>query len=285
MQNGGPDRRPPLRPLHFAVELGPSRIRNRSARLHHSARSGFGAAQRFQHCDKRQEMNHPPANLSSNNFLYDNHVPAFLQSRVLVVVLLFSVLTFGQQSGESSSRAHSKPTQQSKTESNLGALADGIYRNASFGFSYKLPFGWVDRTADMREGDDPGKLLLLAVFERPPEATGSTINSAVVIAAEKVSSFSGLKTASDYFGPITELATAKGFTVLNEPHEFVVGTKRLVRGDFSKQRASLTMYQTSLVTLEKSYAVSFTFIGGSQDEIEELIEKLTFSPSKPAHSP
>src|SRR2546430_8099369 len=137
----------------------------------------------------------------------------------------------------------------------------------------------------MGEGDDPGKLLLLAAFERPPEATGTTINSAVVIAAEKVSSFSGLKIASDYFGPITELATAKGFTVLNEPHDFVVGTKHLVRGDFSKQRGSLTMYQASLVTLEKSYAVSFTFIGGSQDEIEELIEKMTFSPSKPAHSP
>ncbi len=169
-------------------------------------------------------------------------------------------------------------------QSNLGALADGIYRNAFFGFTYKLPYGWVDRTADMREGDDPGKLLLLAVFERPPEATGTTINSAVVIAAEKVSSFSGLKTASDYFGPITELATAKGFSVLNEPHDFVVGTKHLVRGDFSKQRGSLTMYQASLVTLEKGYGVSFTFIGGSEDEIEELIEKLSFSGGKQPQS-
>src|SRR3989442_2712144 len=135
----------------------------------------------------------------------------------------------------------------------------------------------------MREGDDPGKLLLLAAFERPPEATGTTINSAVVIAAEKVSSFSGLKTASDYFGPITELATAKGFSVLNEPHDFVVGTKRLVRGDFSKPRGSLTMYQTSLVTLEKSYAVSFTFIGGSHGGIEEFIGEYTFCPLKPCN--
>src|SRR5439155_26567443 len=44
MQNGGPDRRPPLRPLHLAVELGPSRVRNRRARLHHSARRGLGGA-------------------------------------------------------------------------------------------------------------------------------------------------------------------------------------------------------------------------------------------------
>src|SRR5207244_5866716 len=44
MQNGGPNRRPPLRPLHLAVELGPSRIRNRRAHLYHSARRGLGGA-------------------------------------------------------------------------------------------------------------------------------------------------------------------------------------------------------------------------------------------------
>jgi hypothetical protein len=158
-----------------------------------------------------------------------------------------------------------------------GGTQDGIYRNNFLGFTYKLPYGWVDRTADMREGDDPGKLLLLAAFERPPEATGSTINSAVVVAAEKISSFSGLKTASDYFGPITELATAKGFSIVNEQHDFAVGTKRLVRADFSKPRGSLTMYQTSLVMLERGFAVSFTLIAGSTEEIAQLIERLNFA--------
>ena len=37
------------------------------------------------------------------------------------------------------------------------------------------------------------------------------------------------------------------------------------------------MRQTSLVMLEKGYAVSFTFIGGSEDEVNELIEKLSFA--------
>jgi hypothetical protein len=128
---------------------------------------------------------------------------------------------------------------------------------------------------------DPSKSSeLLAVFERPPEATGNTINSAVVIAIEKLSSFSGLKTAANYFGPVSELAAARGFKVVNEPYEFSVGAKALVRGDFSKERGSLTMYQTSLVTLEKGYAVSFTFIGGSEDEVGQLIERLTFAAKK-----
>jgi hypothetical protein len=43
------------------------------------------------------------------------------------------------------------------------------------------------------------------------------------------------------------------------------------------------VHQTSLVVLEKGYEVSFTFIGGSEDEINELIEKLSFAPRKPAH--
>ena len=86
------------------------------------------------------------------------------------------------------------------------------------------PYGWVDRTREMQ--DDSAErlerrrrsLLLLAIFERPPEATGDTVNSAVVIAAEPLSSYSGMKTAADYFGPLTELATAKGFQAVEEPH-------------------------------------------------------------------
>lgn len=170
-----------------------------------------------------------------------------------------------------------------------GALSDGVYRNPSFGFSYRLPYGWVDRTREMQD-DSPNasavgarSLLLLAIFERPPEATGDTVNSAVVIAAEPLSNYSGMKTAADYFGPLTELATAKGFQAVEGPRAFSIGATQLVRGDFSKARGTATVRQTSLVILEKGYEVSFTFIGESEDEVNELIEKLSFAPRKPAH--
>jgi len=135
----------------------------------------------------------------------------------------------------------------------------------------------------MQEGSEPGKsAVLLAVFERPPEAPGDSINSAVIIAVESAASYPGLKIAADYFGPLAELATSKGFKVENEAYEFAMGTRQLVRGDFSKQTGSLTMRQSSLVMLEKGYAVSFTFIAGSEDEASELIEKLSFKP-EPQH--
>ena len=163
-----------------------------------------------------------------------------------------------------------------------GAITNGVYRNNFFGFSCKLPFGWVDRTKDMGESateglPDPKKsMVLLAEFERPPEAIGETVNSAIVFAAEPVSAYPGLRNAEHYFGPLTELTKSKGLTVINEPYDYPVGAKTLVRGDFSKPVGKLTMHQSTLVMMEKGYVVSFTFIAGIEDEVDGLIEGLSF---------
>jgi hypothetical protein len=207
---------------------------------------------------------------------------------IVVVIALATSFCFAQSprsSGQSSSKPHAKARGNAAPET--GSSSDGVYRNPSLNLSYKIPFGWVDRTEDMREGSEMGKsLLLLSVFERPPEAKVDGVNSAVVIAAENVSSYPGLKTADDYFGPLTEMAAGKGFKIVNQPYEFPLGTKTLVRGDFSKESGSMTMKQTSLVFLQKNWIVSCTFIGGSDDEIQELVEHLTFgtaaTPRRPA---
>jgi hypothetical protein len=160
-----------------------------------------------------------------------------------------------------------------------GSVSDGGYRNGFFGFSYKIPFGWVVRTEEMQADPpvDPSKAqVLLAVFERPPEATGETPNSAVIIAAESTSSYPGLKSALDYFGPLTEVTTARGFKVTNEPYEFSIDTRQLVRGDFSKALQTLAMDQSSLVMLAKGYVVSFTFVAADEDDVSELIEGLSW---------
>jgi len=205
--------------------------------------------------------------------------------QLLLPALLLAASLAAQQSPDSaptsSSRAHKPAARLRPAGPSDGVLADGVYHNAFFGFSCKLPYGWVDRSADMRADDQPGKaLLLFAIFERPPEATGDTVNSAVIITAESASSYPGLRTAADYFGPLTELATSKGFKLVNEPYAFPVGAKQLVRGDFSKQLGTLTMQQSSLVLVEKGYVVSFTFIAGNDDEINSLIEDLSFGATR-----
>ncbi|MGH9510512.1 MAG: hypothetical protein ACRD2U_00085 [Terriglobales bacterium] len=158
-----------------------------------------------------------------------------------------------------------------------GSILNGTYRNNYFQFSYQLPFGWVDRTSDMRADVETGKSrVLLAIFERPPAASGNTINSAVIIAAESLSSYPGLKNAADYFGPLAELTESKGFKSVNDPYEFPVDGKRIVRQDFTKPVGNLAMHQSSLVMISKHYILSFTFIAGSDDDVTELVEGLKF---------
>jgi hypothetical protein len=179
-----------------------------------------------------------------------------------------------------------------------------LYRNTAFGFRFQIPFGWVDRTQEMREQDAPEKAdtqnekadtkgkparekdatqgeVLLAVFERPPDAVGESVNSAVVIASEGAAKYPGLKKAEDYIGPLTELTASKGFKVEGEPIIFDIDSRRLVRVDFTKHLTDvLPMHQTTLVLLEKGRVVSFTFIAGDENEVDDLIDGLHFGVAK-----
>jgi hypothetical protein len=163
-------------------------------------------------------------------------------------------------------------------------LADDsqLYRNPTFGFRYRIPYGWVERTKEMQEGNDAGNgEVLLAVFERPPQAAGDTINAAVVIAAEKAAAYPGLKKADDYLGPLAELTTSKGFKANGDPSGVAIDMRQLIRVDFSKLlNEKLTMHQSTLVLLTKGQIVSFTFIADSADGVNDLIDGLGFSSLK-----
>lgn len=163
--------------------------------------------------------------------------------------------------------------------------------------SCKIPAGWVLRTNEMnsraeeKEDSDPaptsatsssnavGKVLL-AAFSRPPEAKAEDVNASILIAAERVDAYPGLNNAAQYFGPLTEVAKAQGFVVDEEPYEYAVGTKTIVRGDFQKDVGSRRMLQSSLAMLAHGYVVSMTVIGGTDDEVEELVDGLSFTATK-----
>lgn len=187
----------------------------------------------------------------------------------------------------SASLAQAPAKSQEPAPASSSSLTDGLYRNSTFAFSYKLPYGWVDRTQEMQEAStDPNKAqLLLEAFERPPGTSGDTVNSAVVITAESASSYPGLKAAADYFGPLAELTKSKGFKVVQEPYDFPAGGRQLVRSDFSKGEGKAAMYQTSLVILSKGSFVCFTFITGTPDEADSLVENLSFSITQKAPNP
>jgi hypothetical protein len=198
----------------------------------------------------------------------------------LIAGLVCGAVTGAQQTSVSSSPKNAKPVEHvNKTAAQPGADTASVYRNARLGFTYRVRYGWVERTKQMQGGEtEPQKgQVLLAVFERPPEVSGDTVNSAVVIAMESASTYPGLKTAADYLGVLTELSVREGFKPVEDPYEVEIDEHWLPRADFSKQLGSLTMRQSSLVMLAKSSLVSFTFIAGSEEDIEQLIEGLSFA--------
>ena len=204
----------------------------------------------------------------------------------MIVVIALSLTLTGQAQPKTAPAA--TPTAKSAAHNEDPQL----YRNPTFAFRFQIPYGWVDRTKEMQEGNEAGKAeVLLAVFERPPQATGDTINSAVVIASESAASYPGLKKAEDYLGPLTELATSKGFKAEGEPYALEVESRQLLRADFTKPLSgktssvatsndNLAMRQCTLVLLAKGQIVSFTFIAGTEDELDDLMDGLHFSPAK-----
>jgi hypothetical protein len=217
----------------------------------------------------------------------------------LLATVAFSATLPAQSSSSSTSNRvkSSKPSTSTVGPLDRGWVSAGVYRNRTFGFACKIPPGWVTRTEQMNARDDedsttengsrgaaPGNTgrVLLAAFSRPPLARAEDVNSSILIAAESVAAYPGLKDAAQYFGPVTEIAKAQGLEVVEEPYEFLIGTKRLVRGDFQKDVGARVMRQSTLVLLARGFAVSFTFIGGTEDEVEELVQGLSFGTPRAA---
>ncbi len=223
--------------------------------------------------------------------------------RAIVVVLGFSITAPAQTASPSSSSNSAKHLRKPAAASTVSALdagvvTNGVYRNKTLALSCKIPQGWVLRTDEMNDRgeeedgkDKPGSApsptpaasstgakVLLAAFSRPPDARAEDVNSSILIAAESVANYPGLKDAAQYFGPLTEVAKAQGLSVDEDPYEIAVGTKTLVRGDFHKDVGSRVLHQSTLAMLSHGYAISITIIAGTEDEAEELIDGLMFGP-------
>jgi hypothetical protein len=193
-------------------------------------------------------------------------------------------------------------------QSDLGTYDDAtrLYRNRTYAFSCRVPAGWVLRTEQIKPDGAADNQVLLAAFERPPEARSTAPVSTILIASENQSAYPGLKTAEDYFAPLTEVVTAKGFQAVNDPYPFPAGALQVMREDFSHEQKDhpekegsekdrpekdrATTYQSTLVLLSHGSILSFTFLGASEDEVDNLIENVSFTsgiapPSAPKARP
>jgi len=223
---------------------------------------------------------------------------AFQRLRLwLGIAALLSQLALGQsQAPPSSSSSSSSKSKSSlphrKPDFEPGAVVNGIYRNPTLGLSCRIPAGWVLRTEEMNARNEDAAApsandgrVLLAAFSRPPDARGEDVNSSIVIAAEPQSAYSALKEAAQYFGPLTEVAKAQGFTVDQEPYEFAVGPRTVVRSDFHKDIGTRVMRQATLAFIANGYAISITVIASTEDEVRDLVDNVAFAAAKPSGRP
>jgi hypothetical protein len=200
------------------------------------------------------------------------------------------------QAQTTASSAAKHPTKSARADSSLdpGAVINGVYHNRSLTLTCKIPDGWVLRTDELnsREEEKPkddkenpaqppapsrGAKVLLAAFSRPPEARAEDVNSSILIAAESISAYPGLTEPAQYFFPLTEVAKAQGLAPDEDPYEIAIGAKTLVRGDFHKDVGTRVMRQSTLVMLAHGYAISITVIAGTDDDVEDLIDGLSFA--------
>jgi hypothetical protein len=210
----------------------------------------------------------------------------------ITLICSFGLPVLAQSSSSHSSKKTTRPSMQVGSRVDDGAVVNGAYRNKALGLACKIPPGWVLRTEEINSQDQAkdekastqgaqkntgDQHVLLAAFSRPPDARGEEINSSILIAAESVEAYPGLKDAAQYFGPLTEVAKAQGFIVDEEPYDYAVGAKKLVRGDFHKDVGTRVMRQSTLALLSHGYAVSITVIAGTEDEVEELIDGISFT--------
>ena len=227
-------------------------------------------------------------------------VPPVLAS---LMVLILAPPDFAQDSPQKESSSSSSSSRSKKAPSKApaksglddGKVSAGVYRNSSLGLTCKIPAGWVLRTEEMNArdsdeqqnpspqgtqsstGESNAGRVLLAAFSRPPEAKGEDVNASIVIAVEPVTTYPGLTEAAQYVAPLTEVAKAQGFQADEDPYEVAIGPKTLVQVDFHKDVGSRMMRQSTLIFLARGYAVSITVIGGTEDEVGDLVDGLSFS--------
>ena len=164
-------------------------------------------------------------------------------------------------------------------------------------FTCKIPAGWVLRTDEMnaRDPDDETRDAARSIdstttvaFSSPPsrahpKLTAKTSNSSILIAAESAASYPGLKDAAQYFGPISEKSPKPRDSKWSmNPTNLPWARKPWSARDFQKDVGSRVMRQSTLVLLAHGYALSFTFIGGTEDEVEDLVQMLSSLRAKSA---
>jgi hypothetical protein len=182
-------------------------------------------------------------------------------SRILLFAICFSVAYSLGQKGTFSPEASN--------------VVGNVYSNSYFGFSYRIPTGMTSNLGTFRRrikaGEHERTYVLLSAFSSVPP---SKARPGVVIMADEASPYGGLKDGAAYLKRITGTMIAQGWSVSGRPSERAFGGKKFFRADYEKLGGPFPVYEASVCTVLKGYALDFVFSSGSESGIESQVLSL-----------
>jgi hypothetical protein len=163
------------------------------------------------------------------------------------------------------------------------SVSSGLYHNKFFGMDYRLPEGWyVDTNAFEKlvkgsAGSDPAPspsnlVTLLAANEVAPGSPGITFNPFLSIVAYNSSLHPETATCIGYLQNVTYLVTKRQHGGLIQQGATVnVGDHKFYRADYKQSYGG---YETVLCTVWKQNDLSWTFVGRSPQQMDDLAQSI-----------
>lgn len=178
--------------------------------------------------------------------------------------------------------------QQADFRPDYGLLNGRRYMNGYFGFSYRFPEGW---TGSALKYPAVGESKMYPLFSANPQAASTSDVRYVSINADYLAPNTVVKTPKDFLEVALNAQTGPSgeFEALHTDKRYVLGGKQFYRVDMKAKPSpgSPVFYQTLICTIQRGYAITFSFMAANNDDLEELVrtmESLSFSEPGPMPS-
>jgi len=186
--------------------------------------------------------------------------------RFFVIVVLFAPLACAQVAG----------TVINKPGPEQGAIVSNIYANEFLGFSFPIPDGWeVNREilGTEREGEakrTPGGGLELLVVD---QHTAKPFRNRIVVSALDATSMSA--TTQEYVSKFAKVQVNRdGRELVRDAFDVELAGKHFFRADYKQPIPGGALAEAFVCTKFRGYFIGWTFVAGSPEELEGLVNSL-----------
>jgi hypothetical protein len=165
---------------------------------------------------------------------------------------------------------------------NAGSTTGGkSYHSDYFDFTYSLPDGFVDGTEKYRERvlmlpgvhPNPDTFILFHGDERPAPSADPT--AGVTVMADRLSQYPKGATEKDYLHHfVTRTVKDNGGDLIREGEEIDVSGQKFFRADYKVNGHPMSGYQTVMLTFQRGFALSWTFIAPTKAGIDAVVSSM-----------